>query len=499
METSSTSSTIALIHSFTFQGIDAIPVTVEVQLTKGLPAFIIVGMANRAVAEAKERVRGALNSMNLALPTKRILVNLAPSNLPKEGAHLDLPIALALLAAMGVIPIDLIHNTAAIGELSLTGEIKNVRGILCAALEAAAQDFSLICPQQQGSDARWGHSEMQVLAAPSLLSLVNHFHGRQILPPIGDPKPQIHKNNLDMKDVRGQPLGRRVLEIAAAGRHSLLMSGPPGAGKSMLAARLPSLLPPLKKEEILEASRVHSIAGTLEAGHLVSLPPFRAPHHTASGVALTGGGAKILPGEISLAHNGILFLDELPEFSRSALESLRQPLEEGKITVARATGHLTFPARFQFIAAMNPCRCGNLGLAGKECANAPRCAESYISKISGPLLDRIDMRVGLRPLSPKDITQTPFGESSENIRIRVQEARERQYQRQGCVNAYAPLEKLFLDENAQHFTEKAASKMGLSARGITRLLRVSRTIADLNHSERIAIEDVAEALNYRLL
>ncbi|QCE33711.1 ATP-binding protein [Acetobacteraceae bacterium] len=498
MENSSTGSTIAFIHSFTFQGIDAIPVTVEVQLTKGLPAFIIVGMANRAVAEAKERVRGALNAMNLSLPTKRILVNLAPSNLPKEGAHLDLPIALALLAAMGVIPLDMIHNTAALGELSLTGEIKNVRGILCASLEAAKEELSFICPQQQGADARWGHSEMPVLAAPTLLSLVNHFHGRQILPPVGDPLPQKRHKGLDMKDIRGQALGRRVIEIAAAGRHSLLMSGPPGAGKSMLASRLPSLLPPLTKEEILEASRIHSIAGTLEAGHLVSFPPFRSPHHTASGVALTGGGNKIIPGEISLAHKGVLFLDELPEFSRSALEALRQPLEEGKITVARASGHLTFPARFQFIAAMNPCRCGHLGLPGKECSKAPRCAESYASKISGPLLDRMDMRIGLMPLSPTDITHSPMGEASEPIRQRVEQARQKQYERQNIVNAYAPIEKLLLSCSAKNFTEKASKKMGLSARGITRLLRVSRTIADLDYSEKIEINHVAEALNYRL-
>lgn len=489
---------LARIQSFAFSGIEAVPVTVEVQISSGLPSFLVVGMADKAVGEARERVRAALASMGLALPAKRILVNLTPADLPKEGAHFDVPIALGLLVAMGVISSENLIDYAAIGEVSLDGKLNPVNGVLCAALGAATLHLGLICPQSQGTEARWAHPDIDVLAAESLLALLGHFRGEQILTPVPEPQGYQPDYGPDLSDVKGMEIGKRVLEIAAAGGHSLLMSGPPGAGKSMLASRLPGILPDLTHEEMLETSQIHSICGLLEAGRLVIRPPYRAPHHSASLPALVGGGAKARPGEVSLAHNGVLFLDELPEFSRACLESLRQPLETGSVSVARAARHATYPARFQFIAAMNPCRCGYLGDQIRACHKAPRCAADYTSRISGPMLDRIDLRVEIKPLSPIEISRAPKGESSALVRERVCKARDRQIKRQNMCNALASPENFHLEEEARVLAEQAAEKMRLSNRGITRLFRVARTIADLAGVHSVRRQDIAEALSYRL-
>ena len=393
---------IARIRSFAFSGIEAVPVEVQVQISSGLPAFLVVGLPDKAVGEARERVRAALTAMGLSLPPKRVLINLAPADLLKEGSHFDLPIALAVLAAMDVVPREDLFEFAALGELSLDGSLNAVAGVLPAAIAASEAKLGLICPAAQGGEAAWA-GQIEVLAATDLLSLINHFRGLQVLTP-PDPAGLAEGEKIpDLSDVRGMETAKRALEIAAAGGHNLLLIGPPGAGKSMLAARLAGLLPDLTPREALEVSMIHSVAGMLVGGKLVKRPPYREPHHSASQAALTGGGMRARPGEVSLAHRGVLFLDELPEFPRAALEALRQPMESGRTTVARAMAHVTYPARFQLIAAMNPCRCGHLGDAGRECGRAPRCAEDYQNRISGPLLDRIDLSIQVQPLAPSEL------------------------------------------------------------------------------------------------
>ena len=350
----------ASIKTVAFRGIDTIPVEVQVHLANGLPAMAIVGLADKAVAESRERVRAALASIGLALPPKRIAINLAPADVVKEGAHFDLPIALGLLVAIGSVPRDALDGTLVLGELSLHGGIEPVSGVLPAAMAAVAAGLDLVCPGACGSEAAWA-SDLGIIAAPDLMSLLNHLRGHQHVPaPRPELLPAAHAAP-DMADLKGQETARRVLEIAAAGAHNLLMVGPPGAGKSMLAARLPGLLPPLTPREALDVTMLHSVAGTLPAGGLIQTRPFRDPHHSASMAALVGGGARARPGEISLAHGGVLFLDELAEFAKPVLDALRQPLETGQVVVARANHHVTYPARFQLVAAMNPCRCGYLG------------------------------------------------------------------------------------------------------------------------------------------
>ncbi|MDE0880552.1 MAG: YifB family Mg chelatase-like AAA ATPase, partial [Sphingomonas bacterium] len=411
-----------IVQTVAYLGLEARSVEVQVQLIPGLPAFNVVGLGDKAVGESRERVRGAIAAMGLALPPKRIAVNLSPADLPKEGSHFDLPIALALLGAMGVLDVESLSDYVVVGELGLDARIAPSPGVLLAALHASGEEKGLICPAAQGSEAAWAGS-IEVLAAPDLLSLINHFKGHGLLSPPPPGVAEEARHGPDLNQVKGQETAKRALEIAAAGGHNLLMCGPPGAGKSLMAACLPGILPPLDAAEALEVSMVQSVAGTLADGKLTRARPFRSPHHSASMAALTGGGLKVKPGEVSLAHLGVLFLDELPEFQRPVLDSLRQPLETGTVSVARANAHVTFPARVQLIAAMNPCRCGHLGDASLACARAPRCAADYQAKVSGPLMDRIDLHVDVAAVTAADLVLPPPAEGSREVAARVAAAR----------------------------------------------------------------------------
>ncbi len=474
----------------------------------GLPAFMVVGLPDKAVAESRERVRAALTAMGLALPAKRIIVNLAPADLLKEGSHFDLPIALGLLGAMGVLPAEELENYVALGELALDGSLLPVAGVLPAAVGAAARGHGLICPATSGGEAAWAGG-LEVLAAPSLLAIINHFKGTQILSP---PAPRVAEESgfvLDLKDIKGQETAKRALEVAAAGGHNLLMIGPPGAGKSMLAARLPGILPPLDPGEALEVSMVHSVAGLLRNGRLMRRRPFRDPHHSASLAALVGGGMRARPGELSLAHLGVLFLDELPEFQRATLEALRQPMETGRAVVARANAHVTYPARVQLVAAMNPCRCGYLDDPAQGCGRAPKCAQDYQSRISGPLFDRIDLHIDVPAVKAADLSLPPPAEGSSQVASRVAAARARQSARfarlppERRIRTNAEADGTLLDEIAAPEPEgkklltDAAERLRLSARGYHRVLRVARSLADLDASDTVRRIHIAEALSYR--
>jgi magnesium chelatase family protein len=502
---------VARVGTVAFHGIDVLAVDVQVQMAGGLPAFAVVGLPDKAVAESRERVRAALSAIGLALPPKRITVNLAPADLPKEGSHFDLPIALGLLLAMGVLPADEMANFTALGELGLDGGLAPVAGVLPAALHAAGLDLGLICPAASGGEAAWA-GDLEILAAPSLLALVNHFKGTQTLT---RPEPKLAaagRAPLDLKDIKGQETAKRAIEVAAAGGHNLLMVGPPGAGKSMLASRLPDLLAPLDAAEALEVGMIASLAGQLTTGGMAQRRPFRNPHHSASMPALIGGGARAKPGEVSLAHLGVLFLDELPEFSRQALDALRQPLESGQAVVARANAHVTYPARFQLIAAMNPCRCGYLADPAQACARAPKCALDYQGRLSGPLLDRIDLHIDVPAVEAADLTLPPPAEGSAQVAARVQSARALQRERyEGLTQGPLPVRtNADLDgENLERFATpdaggkqllgEAIGAMRLSARGYTRILRVARTLADLAGIQAVKRIHVAEALSYRRL
>jgi magnesium chelatase family protein len=499
---------LARVHTVAFLGIEARTVEVEVQVSSGIVVFNIVGLPDKAVSEARERVRGALHALGLGLPAKRLTVNLVPADIPKEGSHYDLPIALGVLAVMDILPKEDLAHFSALGELSLDGRINHVSGVLPAALAAAAEGRGLICPQAAGPEAAWVGGDSPILAAPSLLALINHFKGLQLLPP---PAPAIYtpeEGGPDLADVKGQESAKRVLEIAAAGGHNLLMIGPPGAGKSMLARRLPGLLPPLSAEEALEVSLVHSVAGQLPEGVITRTRPFRAPHHSASMAAMVGGGRTVKPGEVSLAHNGVLFLDELPEFERPVLDSLREPLETGEAMVARVNAHVRFPALVQLVAAMNPCRCGHLADPARACARAPRCAQEYQSKISGPLYDRIDLVIEVPAVLASDLSLPQSREDTAAVRARISTARELQRERYAqlagtriLVNARAEgeaaLRFLAPDDTGRQLLIKAMDAMKLSARGYTRILRVARTLADLEGSEVTKRAHIAEALAYR--
>jgi magnesium chelatase family protein len=499
---------VARISTVAFQGIDVLDVDVQVQIGQGLPSFTVVGLPDKAVGESRERVRAALAAMGLALPSKRITVNLAPADLLKEGSHFDLPIALGLLAAMGVLPEGEVAGYTALGELGLDGALAPVAGVLPAAIHASARGQGLICAAAQGGEAAWA-AGIEVLAPASLLGLVNHFKGIQVL---AAPTPKLGEDSAihpDLADIKGQETAKRALEVAAAGGHNLLMVGPPGSGKSMLASRLPGILPALDAAEALEVSMIHSLAGELKSGALLRKRPFRDPHHSASVPALVGGGLRARPGEVSLAHLGVLFLDELPEFQRPALEALRQPLESGRATVARANGHVTYPARVQLVAAMNPCRCGYLDDPARACGRAPRCALDYQSRISGPVFDRIDLHIDVPAVSPADLTLPAPRERSADVAGRVHAARAVQRERYRDVAAAVPVrtnaeadgEALDAvatpDEAGLRLLTEAVDRMRLSARGYHRVLRVARTLADLDGAGGVRRIHIAEALSYR--
>jgi len=495
---------VARAYTFAFQGLDVLDVDCQVHLAGGLPAFIIVGLADKAVGESRERVRAALQAIGLGLPAKRITVNLSPADVTKEGSHYDLPIALGLLAALDIIPADWLERYITLGELALDGSLTPVSGALPAAVHANARGKGLICPAKNGAEAAWA-GEMEVIAPPTLLSLINHVKGTQVL---GIPSPAVAaapQRPMDLIDIKGQTVPKRALEVAAAGRHNLLLVGPPGSGKSMLAARLPGILPRLTAAEALSVSMIHSLAGTLKDGQLLVQRPYRDPHHSASLPALVGGGHRAKPGEISLCHNGVLFLDELPEFSRPVLEALRQPLETGETTIARANAHVTYPARFQLVAAMNPCKCGHLADPNLACSKAPRCGLDYQARLSGPILDRIDLQVEVPAVPVAELTRASDGEPSAVVAARVAAAhalQQERYQDDGITsNAAADGDVLArhtaLTADGQKLLEEVAQKFRLSARGYTRVLRVARTLADLEGAATISRLHLAEAIGYR--
>ncbi len=498
---------IARVNTIALNGLEILDVDLQLQIASGLPSFNIVGLPDKAVAESKERVRAALKTINFELPPKRITVNLAPADLLKEGSHFDLPIALAVLSAMGVVPQEKLDEYVVMGELGLDACVAPVNGVLPVAVHAKKIKKALICPFFQGPEAKICGLE-DIVAPKNLVDLINHLKGTSLIPAPDNFALAEKTKQLDLIDVKGQETAKRALEIAAAGGHNMLMVGPPGAGKSMLAARLSSILPPMLPHEALETSMIHSVAGELKDGKVSFERPFRAPHHNASTPALVGGGKMARPGEISLAHNGVLFLDELPEFNRTTLEALRQPLENANVCISRVNARTTYPARFQLVAAMNPCKCGNFGNPSHECKKAPMCAEEYQNKISGPLMDRIDIHVYVPAVNPWDIANAKSGESSAEVLKRVIVARDiqkRRFEKFGFSNLYVNaqlkgdlLEKVtVLDDDAKQMLVSFCQKFNMSARAYHRTLRLARTIADLQCEENVLKMHVAEALSFR--
>lgn len=499
-------SNLAVVYSRAMLGIQAPLVTVEAHLSNGMPGFNIVGLPEAAVRESRDRVRSALLNSNFEFPDKRITVNLAPADLPKEGSRFDLPIALGILAASGQLPLQALTEMEFTGELALSGELRAVQGVLPFAIKTRQAGRSLLLPGANADEAILA-GDIVVYPAQHLLEVCAHLRGEKII--------DVHARKtadlstaitaLDLKDVHGQDNAKRALEIAAAGAHSMLMAGPPGTGKTMLASRLPSILPELTENQALEVAAIYSVAKQTLLQENWSTRPFRTPHHTASHVALVGGGRPPLPGEISLAHHGILFLDELPEFDRRALETLRQPLESGVVTIARAGSTAEFPAHFQLIAAMNPCPCGHAGNTQQHCRCTPDQIARYQARLSGPLLDRIDLHVRVVPLAQQDFMLRPAtnAETSAEVRARVVQAQTKQLQRAQKLNSQLQGQELIahcqLNDASMQLMEKAVTKYKLSARSYHRVLRVARTIADLANAEQPNLQHLSEALSYRQL
>ncbi len=498
---------LAIVHTRARLGVDAPAVTVEVHLSNGLPGLSIVGLPETAVKESKDRVRSALINSQFEFPARRITINLAPADLPKDGSRFDLAIAVGILAASGQVPLDNLHEMEFIGELALSGELRSVHGVLPAAIACEKVKRSLIIAE--GNVNEVGLCDASSYSAKNLLEVCAHLHKKQQLTKVSFVSPSSSEQIADFNDVRGQQHAKRALEIAAAGGHNILLYGPPGTGKTMLASRLPGIMPPLKKVQSIEVASIHSLCGHDYPNW--QTPPFRSPHHTASSVALVGGGSHPKPGEISLAHHGVLFLDELPEYQRQVLEVLREPLESGEIRISRATAQLTFPARFQLVAAMNPCPCGYLSTQSHRHSNQQRCTctaeqvQRYRKKISGPLLDRIDLHIPVNRLSVEELNgsvkETSDEESSAVIQKRVINARQKQYARQRNNNADLSVKDLetfcFLGRAERDLLQKAIEKLGLSARAYHRIIKVARTIADIADSQEIQSCHIAEALTFR--